>query len=255
MAAPQLDPFTYLRLPKLDVAGALSLAKILLHRVPPSPPPPVAEAASLVEKAVAALNEKWKDQVGPHVRNDVRPLARRIDRAWSAIRDRLVAYESLPEDSEDRIRAVAITELLFPDGLEFLQLSFVREHAQSQKRIEIIDDRGLGEELDTLVGKRFLVELRAAQAAYGDALGINKASAQPVPTIAVTDELRGLMDTISRYALQLLALASHDADKQEAVAFALAPIDDFRASLGRRPSDEDVVANDPPVTEVATGTD
>lgn len=258
MATQQLDHFTYLRLPKLDVAGALSLAKILLHRVPAAPPPAIKKAASLVEKAVAELNEKWKEQAGPHARNDVRPIARRIDRAWSSIRDRLVAYESLPEGSEDRIRAMAIAEVLFPDGLAFLQLPFVREHAESEKRIELIDDRGLGKQLEVLVGKRFLVDLRAAQEAYGDALGINKVTAQPVPTVMVNEQLRALMEAISRYTLQLLAFASHDVDKHEAVAFALAPIDDFRASIGRRVSDdeeEETVANDPPVAELATGTD
>lgn len=259
MAAPQLDHFKFLRLPKLDVAGALSLAQIMLHRVPAAPPPPIKKAASLVEKAVAELKEKWKEQVGPHARNDVRPIARRIDRAWSSIRDRLVAYESLPEGSEDRVRAASIALVLFPDGLDFLTLPFVREHAESEKRIEVIDDRGLGKQLEILVGKRFLAELRAAQEAYGDALGINKVTAQPVPTVMVNDQLRALMEAISRYALQLLAFASHDADKHEAVAFALAPIDDFRASLGRRVSDDDeeeeTVANDPPVAELATGTD
>jgi hypothetical protein len=258
MATQQLDHFTYLRLPKLDVAGALSLAKILLHRVPAAPPPAIKKAASLVEKAVAELNSKWKEQVGPHARTDVRPIARRIDRAWSSIRDRLVAYESLPEDGEDRIRAMAILEVLFPDGLEFLNLAFVREHAESEKRIELIDDRGLGKQLDVLVGKRFLAELRATQRAYGDALGIKKASAQPAPTVLVSDHLRALMEAISRYALQLLAYASHEPNKREAIVFALAPIDDFRAAVGRRvdaDDEEETVANDPPEAELPTGSD
>lgn len=89
-----------------------------------------------------------------------------------------------------------------------------------------------------LAGEFFVKTLRALHQAYGDALGINKAAPTPVPVI-LTEPLRALADAIGGYALQLLAVARHDPDKREAVLLALSPIDDFRASTGRR-----VVADD-----------
>jgi hypothetical protein len=255
----RLDPLSYVRLPKLDVASAISLAKILLHRVPKDSSTAVRRAATTVEEAVAELETKWTLQVVPLSRNDVRPLASRLGTAWHAIRDRLVTYAALPESNADRRRAIAIHDLLFPDGLAFLQLAFTREHAESERRIRLIDERRLAKDIARLVGDRFLPALRAAHEAYGDALGITKASPVPAAPVVVVDLLRALVDAISSYALQLVALASHVPDKHDAIALALAPIDDFRTAAGRRASnavDEEEPAANAPVEPdaLATGT-
>jgi hypothetical protein len=234
----QLDPISYIRFPKLDVATALSLAKILLHRVPKGSSSAIRKAASLVAASVAGLEAKWMQQAVP-VARDLRPLARRVGSMWSAIRDRLVTYESFPEDNPDRLRAMPIHDMLFAEGLEFLTLAFPRQHAESERRIRLIDSRGLAKDLEQLVGSRFVAALRATHQAHGDALGINKVS-MPATPVFIVDELRELADAISGYALQLLALARHDPEKREAVAIALSPIDDFRAAAGRRVvTDED----------------
>lgn len=242
MSIQQIDPFIYMRLPRLDVAAALGLAKILVHRVPPSPTPVVRKAASLVEKAIADLEKQWleqREQEVPASRTNVRALARRIDRAWGSVRSRLLAYESLPEGSKKRVRALEIHDLLFPDGLEFLKLTFIREHGESELRLQMIESRGLGKQLEALIGEEFLADLRATHLAYGDALGVNKASPEVAQTVVVADHLRALVDAISGYALQLLAVARHDPEKRGAVISALAPIEDFRMAAGRR-----VVADD-----------
>lgn len=234
-----IDPNSYTRLPKLDVAGALSLAKMLLHRVPKASSPGARKAASAVEAALAELSTKWRHQVVPRSRKDVRPLARRLSAAWNALRDRLVTYEALPEGDEDLVSAMAIHDLLLPDGLEFLKLSSARQHAQSERRIELIDERELDEEIDRLIGDRFLPLLRATHQAYGDALGISKAVPLPAVAVLVVEPLRALTEAIGRYALQLVALAHNDPEKHDAVVAALSPIDDFRAQAGRRVSGDD----------------
>lgn len=260
----QLDPITYLRFPKPDVATAISLAKILIHRVPKGSPPAVRKAAAVVEESVGVLEAKWMEQA-VHVSRDLRPLARRVGSMWSAIRDRLVTYESFPEDNADRRRAMPIHDMLFADGLEFLTLAFPRQHAESERRLRLIDSRGLAKDLDQLVGARFLAALRASHQAHGDALGINKASLPAAP-VFVAEELRVLTDAISGYALQLLALARHDPEKRDAVVVALSPIDEFRAAAGRRvvaeEDEEDVVDPNAPAANapveadpLATGTE
>lgn len=235
----QLDPIPYLRFPKLDVTAALGLAKILLRRVPKSPAPAVRRAASLVESSVADLKAKWKQHDAPLVRrNDVRPLTRRLGAAWSAVRDRLAAYESEPESNGDRMRAKSIHDLVFPDGLQFTLGSFTNQHTESEHRIELIDERGLAKDLGRLVGENFLATLRTSHQALGDALGISKTVLPSVPVL-LTEPLRALADAIGGYALQLLAVARDNPDKRNEVIVALSPIDEFRASVGRR-----VVAND-----------
>lgn len=237
-AHAQPDPVSYLRFPNPDVAGGLTLAKILLQRAPKASSPAVRKAASLVAIAVVALEEKWTRQVATASRN-LRPLARRAGAAWSAIRDRLLTYESFAEGNSDRSRAMKIHDLLFADGLEFLTLTLTRQHAESERRLKQIDERGLGKELEQLVGPRFVAALRATHQAFGDELGVSKPSL-PVTPVFVVEQLRALTEAISDYALQWLALGRHDPEKREAVAIALSPIDEFRAAAARRvASDED----------------
>lgn len=254
MNTQQIDPIPYLRFPRLDVTGALGLAKILLRRLPKSPAPAVRRAAALVESSVEELKAKWKEQAAPlAAKRDVRPLARRLGATWSAIRDRLASHEASPEGSANRMRAKAIHDMLFPDGLQFTLGSFTDQHTESEHRIELIDERGLAKDLDRLVCDEFLEMLRAAHQALGDALGISKALAPSVPVV-LTDPLRALADAIGRYALQLLAVASDNPDKRVEVIVALSPIDEFRASVGRRlaVAEEDDEEEDDDVDDIAS---
>lgn len=248
----RIDPIPYLRFPKPDVAGALFLAKILRQRVPKSSCPSVRQAASILEDALVDLRTKWSQQSAPAPR-DMRPHARRLGAAWNAIRDRLLAYETCPEGHADRDRARSIHDLLFPDGLEFIKGRFSHLHCQTERRLLMIDERGLAKDLSRLVGDHFLAMLRAAYQGAGDALGVNKA-AVPVVVVSVAKPLRVLIEAISDYALQLIAFARLDPQECEAVLFALSPIDEYRASLARRSvaDDEDDDASDPVVTPLST---
>jgi hypothetical protein len=177
-------------------------------------------------------------QVVPQSRN-VRPLKTQLGAAWNAVRDRLASFEALPAGNADRKRATSIHDMLFPDGLEFLKLAFAREHAESGRRIRLLDEHGLAKDLERLIGVWFVAELRATQEAYGDALGINEGSPLPAAPVFIVEPLRVLADAISGYALQMLALARHDPQRREALLAALAPIEEFRASAGRRISAAD----------------
>lgn len=231
--ASRIDPAPYLRFPKLDVTGALGLAKILLQRMPKNPPPSVRRAAAQVEVAVVELKAKWKQQSAPLVaKRDVRPLIRHLGAAWRAIRSRLAAWEAAPQGSVERMRAQAIHALLFSDGLDFTQVSFTSQHTQSEHRIELLDERALANDLAALVGEYFVELLRAAHRAVGDALGITKVT-MPVVPVLVTEALRGLADAIVDYALQLLAVARDSPERRDEVLVGLSAIDEFRAGVGR----------------------
>lgn len=149
--------------------------------------------------------------------------------------DQLVTYSAWPEGHIDRVRATSIYEMLFAvDGLAFLKLPFTFEHAESERHLRLIYEQGLAEDLEALVGVHFLEQLSATHQAYGDALGINKAIGVPVPAVLVNDQRRALAAAIRRYALRLVLHADDDPQQQDAVAFALAQIDEFRAAANRR---------------------
>ena len=244
----QLDIITYTRLPKLGVGGTLSLAKILLARVPKSSSAMVRKAVTLVEGSVSDLEMKWMQQVVPPSRN-LRPLAIQLGTAWAAVRDRLASYEAYPEGNPDRKRATEIHGMLFAEGLAFCLLSFPSMHAESDRRILLIDERGLAKHLARLVGEGFLAGLRAAHEACANALGMNEDAPLPATPVVVVEPLRVLADAIVGYALQLLALARHDPEKQDAIAVALAPIDEFRTAVGRRVGGDDDEEEEQPETE------
>lgn len=233
MSTP-LDHTLYMRFPKLDVAAALSLAKTLRHRVPESSSPAIRSAFADVERRIHELEAAWRLQNIPRTRTDLRPLARNVAAAWRAIRDRLASYTALPEGHEDRVRALEIQQLVLHDGLAFLLLPSLRQHSHSQVRIETIDERGLADDLARLIGAPFVAVLRSAHQAYGDALGITKATPPRMPPALVAEPLRALGEAVTRYALQLLALAHADPDAHDAVVSALAPIDEYRAHATRR---------------------
>ena len=246
----RLDPLSYLRLPKLDVASALGLARRLLLSAPPSSPA-IRNSTRALQAALDDLRTAWSRQIAPPRRKDLRPLARRLDVIWTAIRDRLATYDAFGDDDDDRTRARALHDMLFPDGLAFLKLAYIREHAESARRIDLIDARALAKDLHRLVGPRFLAALREIHAEYGEALGITKLVPEPEKAVAVAEPLRALCAAIRSHALQLVALATHLPEHHESIARALAPIDAIRNAASRRiaANDRNDGDADPPIAD------
>lgn len=231
-----LDPVAYLRLPRLDVANSVSLGKMLLAVVPKDAPAPVKKAAKRIHTSLKALETAWKERVRVEQLPDIRPLDRRLDLRWSALSDRVRGWEPLDEHPEKQAAATEVVKLLFPDGLNFLKLPYVAEHAESQRRLDVIEERGLQATIDDLAGREFLAAVKEAHRAYGEALGITRGvKAEPAQPAALNEPLRQLTDAIAAYNIQLLAHV-HDAPAALTdVRRALAPIDKFRqAQQGRR---------------------
>jgi hypothetical protein len=229
----QLDPNSYTRFPKLGVAEAITLARILMQLTPKASSPPVRKAAALVEAARLDLETKWRQHGGPVQRTEQRALSRRLGAAWKGVRDRLVAFELLPEDNPDRKRSAIILETIFFGGLEFSLGTLASQHAESDRRLQLVEEQGLEKDLSRLVGADFVEALEEVHERFGDAIGATKRVNRRV-VVALTEPLRKLADAITVYAVQLLGLAYHDPDKQQAVADALSPIDEFRAAANRR---------------------
>lgn len=227
-----IDPEPYVRPPRLAVDSGLSLAKKLMRVVPSKPTPGVQQGATLLAQSVTALESAWHGSGKARPRRNARPADLRLDRAWAAVHARLTAWTIFPVDDPDHETSTAIAERLFPTGLEFLRLPFLAEHAQSERRVQIIESEALREDLDHLVGEVFMDELLAAHAAYGEALGITKAGETAAPEPTLDDPLRRLSQAIAAYSLQVVAFAALPGNA-EAGRRALGPIDEFRAAVRR----------------------
>jgi hypothetical protein len=165
----------------------------------------------------------------------MRAIDNREDRLFSALRDRLSTYRALSH-SKNRARALEIHGLLFADGLGFLCLSYPRQHAEAERRLALIDKHELAKDIERLVGEEFLAELRIAHLEYGQALGIGKAPAPEPEATLVAEPLRALIDAMTDYAIQLVALARAKPARADEIRRALTPIDKFRAAAAARGS-------------------
>lgn len=236
MLVPSIDPTPYVRPPRTGIAGGLSLSKMLLTRVPTKPGPGVIMMAKALAATVVATEADWRVQLRAKFGGVAKVADLRLDRDWAVVRRRLVDHEDLPAGDPDRLRSAELVERLFPDGLRFLKLRYVEEHAESNLRLEIIEDEGLRADLDHLVGKRFMIELVAAHEHYGAVLGITEVPEDETSKISMLERLRELTQAISDYALQVLAFSRMHPDNLAPAEQALAPIDAFRQAARRAAS-------------------
>ncbi|MCA9711305.1 MAG: hypothetical protein KDK70_36035 [Myxococcales bacterium] len=237
MPRSSIKPASYLRVPRINVASGLTLARALLAAVPERPSPEVLAAARALQADADALQAQWMAKQSARSAEDVRPYDHRLDRAWSVIERILACYSIFAPTHPGRVRADELHALLFPTGLTFTQLPYMEEHAQSDQRLSIIDEDGLSEDLERLVGRVFVHELRRAHEAYGAALDITRAAPDEAPAGSLLVPLRALRRAISSYTLLLLAFAELDPDRNtESVRRALAPIDAQRSKNARRRS-------------------
>lgn len=231
-----LDAAAYIRAPRLGVRSGLSLSKMLLLKVPKKPGPGVLMAATALAAAIVTTETAWRSQGKGKPARNARPADVRVDRAHAAVQGRLTNYEILAAEHPDRMRADELLARLYPTGLDFIKLAWIEEHAESERRMQIIEEEVLREDLDRLVGEAFMEELSEAHAAYGVALGITAPREEPTPEVSMIEPLRAMVQGISDYALQVLAFAKLDPKNVAPAQRALAPIDAFRLAASKRGS-------------------
>lgn len=236
MADLSIDASRYTRAPRISAATGLSLGNQLIQNMPAAPLESIASAAARIARRVSLLSEAFGG--GPDTGARPHQVDPRIDRAWGSVEKRLRAADGLSEevDRVDRERAAVLYAKFFADGLSFLTLEYMVEHAESEKRMAWI----VGEveaDLIRLVGANYITNLRAAHAAYGQALGIT--APRDADEAKLAAPLRALSDAIANYSLQIVGWYSNldetapdYATSVAAVRKALAPIDKFRDGRG-----------------------
>lgn len=249
------DPSVYTRSPKLDVPSAIALGIRLLAAVPKQPPLAVRKAAKSLHQKIITLQSTWKARDRMEKRFDARPVDVMADNAMSRLFGRLEDYAGLPSELYPLAeRAQILLGTLFPEGLAFLKSDYASQWAETQKRLERIQEENLATDIDKIAGPEFLSEVRRIHKMYGDAIGITKPRADAtLPNLAVP--LRNVGTAMTLHALQLVAVVMDEESSPEArlaARDALRPFDEYRASAARRdgPDDDDANAATAPVPDV-----
>jgi hypothetical protein len=202
------EAHSYTAIPDLDVASLLALGTALSNAMPRPLPDELRKPVKKLRSALATLMDASAVMPKPGANRDLADA--RVDAAWEALYARLSAYDDLPNDAYPEVsQARDLVARAFPEGLSFLTLPHNAEWVESDKRLRAIDDEGLAAKVDALAGGLFLREVRAAHAAYGEALGIS------VPRVSLsTPQLVGpaleLRKAMQRYARAVVGLVDED---------------------------------------------
>ena len=239
------DPNGYTTIPTRTPALTLSLSRAILEAAPDKPPKPVSKRLFNIHGKATKLQTTWNDANRPASGEIVRPIDLRVDRAFSAVRSRVQNWVDV-EDEERGERAQELLELLFPTGLDFLNLPYPQQWAECERRIVLIDQDGLEADIVDLVDTRFLKRMREAQIAYGEALQITKKKDAVEPTERVIDAMRELKAEIAGYARLVLGLTDEDNPKSVAAAEAqLEPILRYRKRTSGAGEDAELPVAEP----------
>ncbi|HEU4411004.1 MAG TPA: hypothetical protein VFS43_37475 [Polyangiaceae bacterium] len=172
-----------------------------------------------------------------------------LDTTWSALHSFLQGWAKLPGKDEERGAAQVLLDAVFPNGLKFTQLTFKLEWAESQARLERLEEEYYTGLLKKLGGVPFLEELREVQQAYGEALMIT--SPPGPPKSARTHEHAPLQEFVEALRLYVVQASAHaetgEGDAQAFVNDLLAPFTTWLSSVrARRAKDKKPGGTPPP---------
>jgi hypothetical protein len=235
----QVDPNQYTSIPARTPAAMLSLFRALVAAAAEIPTPPIVNRLTKMHVKASTLQKAWIDANRPNSGEGLRIYDIAVDRRWAAVRTRLQPWVDA-EDEEYGPRAAELLALLFPTGLDFLNIAYAEQWAEGERRLMMIDQDQLETDLIELAGERFLQRLRQAQIAYGDALGITKKKDIDPDTARVLDSLRALRSEIAGYARLVLGLVDDDDDTSIAAAeLQLEPILRYRKPRAEGEADKE----------------
>lgn len=233
----EFDPTVYVRSPKLDVPGAVALSTKLLVATPKHAPLAVKKTAKALRQKAVSLQTTWKERDRVAKRPSAKPLDVLADHAMGRLFGRIEDYSGLPEETFPLARRAGfLVATLFPTGLSFLKADYASQWAETQKRLDRIDEEALAADIDAVAGPEFLAEVRRIHKLYGQALGVTKAQPEvATPSLAVP--LREVGAAIALHALQLVAVCLDEEasiESRAAARDALRPLDEYRANAARR---------------------
>lgn len=248
------NPSDFVALPRYSASGAVALGASLLSAYKEEKssdlPKSVVASAKRLFGSYEALESDFTQHIidTAPVTDELRQTDTDVDGCWVSLQTLLSSYSRLPAQGKDqdlKAKAREIQSVVFPDGLKFILLPYKLEWAESQGRLNIIDERGYAGDIEALGGKMILATLRRTHQKYGDLQGLSKVSA---PERIV--DLRGKLDTFSNelreYIVKVSATVDRDVDGSDQLAARLlAPVAKWQSTATNGSSaGEDAAAPD-----------
>lgn len=222
----------YATLPVFDVAHGVALGIALVNAVPKDAPLEVKQAVDGVRADTLGLQASWKASRDAPEPVDTRVVDTRVDNAWANLAQVLDSIRKLPGSNRSAI-AGEVYDSLFSQGLTFLQLKYPAQWSECKLRLQRIDDQELEPKIQSLVGGReYLAEIRAAQAEYGEVLGIDRPKRATV-SINLSESLGALRSAMETYVAQVVAWSRRSPEDAAKARAALEPIDNRREAAAR----------------------
>lgn len=198
-------------LPRLNVDGGQALFQALQAIVSDEKKLPafvqpawqrVATAGKALELAARSRLAESSGKSPPSARRKADAV---VDNAVAALDGFLAAWSRLPETYAESQLAAATRQALFPDGTGFLRLSYAQQWAQVERRCQLLKQDGHDQSIAKLGGSALTKHLLEAQAAYGEALGLTKATAVPQEPVGVREPLDAFVAALRLYVIKVTA--------------------------------------------------
>ncbi|MCB9713122.1 MAG: hypothetical protein H6712_04665 [Myxococcales bacterium] len=249
------DPAAYQRAPRGNVWSILSLARALAELAPRDASEAVDRTATSLDRAISEAQQgvaTRQRESQPVDTSDDRAIDGCVDSLWGALRDGLEAKAAavhpglarvvaehgkrsavaaaMRTAADEAARARGLLDRLFAaEGLAFTRKSYSEQSEKMAALLQVIDDDGLAEGIDALLGSQLLVLLRACQPQY-EAMVQDRLSRDDRSSTDLS-HLRGkLQRAISRYCSAVLTLVDEERPESLAeVLTVLRPVETHRA--------------------------
>jgi hypothetical protein len=243
-------------LPRLDVAGGLALATQVIaaaekEALAAALEPALQRSLTRLTAAKDALQQAAVAQA-PLVREDSEAAVaadRDVDSAWAGLHLVLQGVMRFPGFPDQQRHAETLLNALFPNGLDFTQMTFKEEWAESSIRLKRVEEQQLAAHFAALHLGEHHTRLKALQAEYGKALGITDVNAPAAPVPSQLEPLQALGSELRDWVVRVVASVERDVPATgERARRLLNPIEEWksRAAAGKDP----VAQDGPAVTPV-----
>jgi hypothetical protein len=230
--------------PRLSAATALTLGTALVSaaRKGPGLPPAMVLALEPLERELGALRRSR--QLQREVRSIDGSIAVAADQAldtnWSGFHAFLVGWTKLanaPEAAERAGRARDLLEIVYPEGLRFLNLPYCEQWGESEIRLARLAEPRHAEHVRALGGEAFVGAIRRSHEAYGVALNVTERKAEAEAQVRVREALDAFIEALRSYLLRVAAYVDEHARDEEAQAIGralLRPITTWKGQAARK---------------------
>jgi hypothetical protein len=210
MMTRTFSAFDLVTLPRVSAPAAMTLGTALLTsaRKEVALPPVFVRPLKRLEAGVDTL--RTSRQLQREVQAADASLAgeadQELDGAWAGFQGLLLGWAKLtttPEGAEGARRARALLEAIFPQGLRFVNLPYRLQWAESQTRVDRLDEPELAEHVRALGGGPFVEAIKVAHAAYGVALNVTDRRTEAKARAKVREPLEGFLTGLRSYVLRV----------------------------------------------------